>query len=523
MDSTFFVLFNTVVFLCLSYVYCKNALHMFQQQRYEVYRYSKWLTNKNNIKFSVSLLYCAIVLALSLLLNGKIQYWLIMIISIGSAILFIYSELKKEYIQALNITARVKRQIVVMTILDVVSIYLANHFLPAGFVGISAVVMPYILIFPLAYITMPIEELIKKRYENEAREKLASLDNLHTIGITGSYGKTTTKNVVNDIISQSFLTCITPASYNTPMGITRTVRENLKPIHEVFVCEMGADKVGDISYLMDFVKPKYGVVTSIGPQHLHTFLKLENIIKEKMQEIEKLPKDGVGFINLDNEYIAKYKIKNKCKVVSVGITNTKADYVAKNVKYTKEGSSFTVKIKNKNYKFATSLLGQHNVTNVLIGIAIALELGIEPNKVVKAVSCINQVTHRLEVKRINGYTFIDDSFNANPVGSKMSLDVLSIMNGKRVIVTPGMIDLGVKEDDANREFGRYMKGRADYVILVGERQTKAIHRGLEESGFNMNNVYVLKTVKQAFNLIYSKFSIKDTILLENDLPDAFNV
>ena len=522
MDNIKLIL-ELIIFLGLSFVFCKNALHMFQQQHYEVYRYSKWLFNKNNIKFSVGLFYCALVIVISVLLSGKVQYWLIIILSLITAILFIYSEVKKEYVIALSFTNRVKRQIVALTILEIIIFYFAIKLLPIGITGVLSVVMPYLLIYPMSYMTMPIEEAIKKHYEDEARTKLSSFDNLIKVGVTGSFGKTTTKNVINDVISQSFLTYITPSSYNTPMGITRSIREGLKPIHEVFVCEMGADKVGDISYLMDFVKPNFGVVTSIGPQHLNTFLKMENIINEKMQEIEMLPSDGVGFINLDNEYIRKYKIKNKCKIVSVGINNTKADYVAKNVKYTKDGSTFTVKIKNKNYNFKTSLLGQHNITNVLFGIAIALQLGVEPKDVVKGVSNIEQVTHRLQVKRIGGLTFIDDSFNANPVGSKMSLDVLSMMSGKRVIVTPGMIDLGIKEDDYNKEFGKYMKGRADYVILVGEKQTKFIRKGLEESGFNMDNVFVLKTVKQAFALINNKFSNKDTILLENDLPDAFNI
>ena len=107
----------------------------------------------------------------------------------------------------------------------------------------------------MALITLPIEELIKKYYENDARKILDSYNNLIKIGITGSFGKTSTKNIINDIINQQFLTLITPASYNTPMGITRTIREHLKPIHEIFVCEMGADKVGDIEYLMNFVKP----------------------------------------------------------------------------------------------------------------------------------------------------------------------------------------------------------------------------------------------------------------------------
>ena len=319
------------------------------------------------------------------------------------------------------------------------------------------------------------------------------------------------------------LPLITPASYNTPMGITRTLREMLKPIHEVFVCEMGADKVGDISYLMDFVKPKYGVVTSIGPQHLNTFHNIDNIIKEKMEAIEMLPKDGVGFINLDNEYIRNYKIRNSCKIVKVGIENDEADLCARDVVYTKEGSQFSLTVDGENYRLKTSLLGKHNITNILIGIAIAKQLGMEMKQIAKTVSSIRQVQHRLEVKKINGFTFNDDAFNSNPVGSKMALDVLSMMPGKRVIVTPGMIDLGEKEDQINYEFGAYMYDKADEVILVGEKQTKKILEGLAASGFDEEKIFVFKTVREAFQYIYSHLTYEDTILLENDLPDAFNV
>ena len=139
------------------------------------------------------------------------------------------------------------------------------------------------------------------------------------------------------------------------------------------------------------------------------------------------------------------------------------------------------------------------------------------------VANISQVEHRLEVKKINGYTFIDDAFNSNPVGSKMALDVLEMMPGTRVIVTPGMIDLGEKEDEINKSFGAYMNGKADLVILVGEKQTKKILEGLIESGFEQEKILVVKTVREAFDYVYNNLTGEDTILLENDLPDAFNV
>ena len=307
------------------------------------------------------------------------------------------------------------------------------------------------------------------------------------------------------------------------MGITRTIREQLKSIHEVFVCEMGADKKGDITYLMDFVKPQFGVVTSIGPQHLATFKSQENITNEKMQEIEMLPKDGVGFINLDNEFIANYNIKNTCKIVSVGIENKNADLVASNIKYSKDGSSFSVKINGKNHKFNTALLGKHNITNILIGIGVALELNISIEDIIRNVANIRQIEHRLEVKNLHGFTVIDDAFNANPVGSKMAIDVLQLMGGRRIVVTPGMIDLGESQEKENFEFGKYMADKVDQVLLVGEKQTKSICHGLKQGGFNMHDVRIFDNVRDAMHYAYKRYSHSDTILIENDLPDAFNV
>ena len=516
------ILLYLAIFGSFAFVYCKHVLHMFQQNRYELYRYSKWLFNRNNIRPYISLIYIVLVLLAGTLFR-KYATLLCLMITVVFTIFLLYAESKKNYVKDLVVTNRVKRQIVVMTILLMLFIYWLIHLFDVDVVGVLCTILPYFLIYLMALITLPVENMIKKYYENKARNIIDNMDNLIKVGITGSYGKTSTKNIINDIINLNYFTLITPASYNTPMGITRTIREQLKPIHEVFICEMGADKVGDISYLMNFVKPKYGIVTSIGPQHLNTFHSIENIINEKMQEIEMLPLDGVGFINLDNDLIRSYEIRNNCRIVSVGIDNKDADLVAEKIRYTKDGSSFMLKYGNKNYKFKTLLLGKHNITNILIGVALALELGIDIKEIVKNVANIRQVEHRLEVKKINNITFIDDAFNSNPVGSRMALDVLQMMPGKRVIVTPGMIDLGSNQNQINKEFGKYMLDKADFVILVGQLQTQSIYDGLKEAGFDLDKVLVVKNVKDAFDYIYKHFSIRDTVLLENDLPDAFNV
>ena len=507
-----------LLLLALSMTFMKNALHMFQQNRYEPYRYTKWLFNKKNIHFTIAFIYIILAVVLAIIFRRRRIF--IYLLNIIFSIIFIYREAKKEYVKDLVYTGRVKRQIVVFIILMFGILWLLSSFISYSFLGIFAIYLPYLLIYVLYLITEPIENMIKKRYENEARDILNKMD-LIKVGITGSYGKTSTKNIVTDIIKDNYYTLMTPASYNTPMGITRTIRENLKPIHEVFICEMGADKVGEITYLMDFVKPKYGIVTSIGPQHLNTFHDMDNIIHEKMQMIEKLPSDGTGIINIDNEYIKNYKIQNDCKIIKVGIENDEADITARNISYSKDGSTFTVNLDGIDYEFKTVLLGKHNITNVLFAIALAKCLGVDNETIVKNASNVRQVEHRLELRNIGGFTFIDNAFNSNPVSSKLSLDVLEMMPGKRIIVTPGLIDLGDKEDAYNFEFGRYMVNKADFVILVGHKNTEHVYKGLQEAFFDMNNVLVVSSEKEAFDYIYRNFSTEDTILLENDLPDAF--
>lgn len=521
MNNIFYFL-KSLIFLFLSIVYIKKSLHLFQQNRYELFRYSECLFNKNNIHFSSSLIF-VLLMFIGFVIPVSFRNIYVLFLSILFGIYSLYKEKKMQYVKPLVYTARVKRQIIFYLPLELLITFIMVKRLEQylNIVGMIAIYMPYIMIYIIALITNPFESLIKKKYELKAREILASDNKLIKVGITGSFGKTTTKNVINDIISSKYLTLITPASYNTPMGITRTIRELYKPIYQVFICEMGADHVGEITYLMNFVKPKYGIVTSIGYQHLNTFGSIDNIIKEKMQEIEMLPNDGVGIINIDNEYIASYKLKTKARIVTVGIENKNADYLAYDINYSRLGTSFKVKINNEELSFKTILLGSHNLTNILCGIALAKELGLNNKEIIKGVNNIKQVAHRLEIKKINGFTFIDNAFNSNPVGCKRALEVLSLMPSERIIITPGLIDLGKEEDNENYIFGTYMLNRCDYVILVGEKNTRAIYRGLKDSGFDLNKVLIVSSEKEAFKEVYARFSKTDTILLENDLPDAF--
>lgn len=518
-----------LILLCLLLVPCKHILHMFQQNRYETGRLSKWLKDQGKQKKIpwLSFLFFILFVALIFVTDEKIRLLMTIWVAVVYAALSMFLESKKakKYIQPLNWTWRVKRQMLTLFLLNLCWIGCFVVVLPSAywnFIAASALFINWGLVYVMAWITTPIENAVKKHFMNIAK-KILQNHRAKIIGITGSYGKTSCKNILQEVLSEQFYSLMTPASFNTPMGITITIREHLKPLHEVFICEMGADHVGDIEHLMNFVHPQVGVVTSIGPQHLQTFKSLENIIHEKMQMIEMLPTNGMGVLNKDNENIRNYQIKNTCKILWYGIEQEDVDYRAIEISYSKHGSRFTVLDRDGiKTEFETRLLGEHNIANILAAIALGKQMGISYSQLQDAVKKVQFVEHRLQLKKINGYTFIDDAFNSNPVGSAMSLEVLKMMDGKRFIVTPGMIDLGEQQSAANKAFGMKMKGKADVVILVGVNQTKPIMEGLQESGFDMSQVYVCKTVKEAFDLVYQQATLQDTILLENDLPDAFN-
>ena len=279
---------------------------------------------------------------------------------------------------------------------------------------------------------------------------------------------------------------MTPGNFNTTLGVVRTIREKINATHEIFLCEMGARHVGDIKEICDLVKPKYGIISSIGPQHLETFFNIENVINTKFELADAIPEDGKVFLNYGNEYIKNKKCSKN--IVSYGVDINGVNYVAEDITVNAKGSSFTVKnSKGEKQEFRTKLIGRHNVENITGAIAVANELGIPMEELVHAVKTLEAVPHRLELIRGNNATIIDDAYNSNPVGAKMALDTLNCFDGCKIIITPGMVELGAKQDECNGEFGRQMTKVCDYIVLVGKEQTKnfllLIHLTREWLGF----------------------------------------
>lgn len=411
--------------------------------------------------------------------------------------------------------------------------------LPGGIqtlpVSASLAVSFQMFLLPLSDIlNRPVQKKINGKYIRDARKKLSEAPDLRIIGVTGSYGKTSVKFYLKELLQERFNVLITPESYNTPMGVVKTIRENLRSTHEIFICEMGARCVGDIRGICAIAPPDMGVITSIGPQHLETFHSLENIIKTKFELADALPENGTLFLNGDNPYITENSKRYPHKVfyyTEEGLRRTENNennmegggYCAFAMELSQSGTSFTVTSPSgEQERFHTRLVGKHNVINITGAIAAANTLGIPLKELKVPVRRIRPVPHRMEMAEKQGVTIIDDAYNSNPAGAKAAVETLGIFQGVRILITPGMVELGGREAEFNRDFGKEAAECCDYVILVGKKHTEPIREGLEAAGFPMECCFVYGGLSDAMACARGiRREGHKFILLENDLPDNY--
>lgn len=375
-------------------------------------------------------------------------------------------------------------------------------------------------------INRPVERAVNRYYINDARRILKSNPRLTVIGVTGSYGKTSVKFFLGTLLSQRFSTLVTPESYNTPMGVVKTIRGSMKPTHEIFVCEMGARYVGEIKEICDIVDPRHGIITSIGPQHLDTFGGMDNIRRTKFELADALPEDGMLFLNGDNIHIREELDKHSLRTDDVSFYHSERigeGYYASDINLSELGTSFTVTAPGgESERFTMKLIGSYNIINVMGAIAVAHRLGIPLSELRIPVRRLRPVRHRMEMKENGNVTIIDDAFNSNPVGSKAAVETLAMFSGVRILITPGMVELGEDEAKYNRLFGTYAADCCDWIFLVGRKHTEPIMEGIMSKGFSADRTMVFDKVEDAISYAYSiRTDEHKYILLENDLPDNY--
>lgn len=454
----------------------------------------------------------------------------------------------------LAFTARLKRFITVFAIIAAILSAGLSVMYPPLFA--LAPIFPGIVAFLFAaIITSPIEKRRNARFVTAAKTVLAARADLIKIGVTGSYGKTTAKNLLSAFLSKEYSTCVTPGNYNTPMGIALTVRDELLADDEVFVAEMGARYRGDIRELCDIVSPSIAVITAIGTQHLETFGSEENLLVTKNELIEALPADGVAIFNGDNDGAIKlydrcakrrlisgsdeeavqklYALfstgdrRAKCKTAA-GVKPTEEEVKALSrfdafygdICYAARGMEFTLVLNGRAARITTALLGAHVPSMIAECALTANYLGISLEKIKFAASEVKAVAHRLELLYNGDDVIIDDAYNGNEAGAQNALEVLSKFSPRiRVLITPGIVELGEHGEAANARIGELAAVSCDYAIFVGGNAS-ALARGAKSAGMNVDNVTEVRDLDGAVEKLKTIKGEK-AVLFENDLPDNY--
>lgn len=433
------------------------------------------------------------------------------------AVVFIVSTVKNGSAKV-KFTPRVVRMFVLIVLLMLVlgagvawatyaSVYCQTL---ASALGIFA---PLVAVFANAVMS-PIEKLNNKKFVKRAKAKLAQA-NPTVIGITGSYGKTTAKNLLCDMLAKKYSVLATPGSYNTPMGVCKTINERLKD-EQIFIAEMGARYKGDVKELCGIVGPKYGIITAIGDMHIQTLGSREGVANVKFELGAALPSDGVLVLNgYNTDCKALESRETSCKKLVTGGKTVAYD----NLKIDGNGTNFDLLIDWKVYPVTCKLLGAHIAELTCVCAAIALECGVSAEDIVAAVDNAPAVEHRLQLvpSENPSVTVIDDAYNSNPVGAKNALDVLNCFDGKKVIITPGFVELGPIEKACNTELGRQIAAVCDCAYLVGSRAAD-IKKGALEGGMDESAVTCFSSRDEAVSAL-AEITGNKTVLFENDLPD----
>lgn len=542
---------NLIILVCISVI---NGLLLFfasmkfllslQQSGYRGKRYFKWLASPETPYLSRLMLLCLLgflfFLVLCTTFSSIVGEKIASYVGFASYLLFIVAYIRTESAVNAKVPLKKTKRLVrlcvtfilcatvisfgLMLLLDLIAssigstvVYLVRYSLICG----MPILTPYILF--LAYlINEPFEEIIKRYYLKRAKNKLDKSKVLK-IGITGSYGKTSIKEILKTILSQKYRVLATPASYNTPLGIAITSK-NLDSTHDIFIAEMGARSKGDIKELAALVKPSYGVLTGINNQHLETFGSPETIKDTKFELFENLAENGKGFFSADSEGARELYERFGGEKFCAGLSGENNLVTATDISTGQHGMSFTLVIRGKKpVKCNTVLLGRHSVSNICLATAVAYKIGLTPQEIAQGINRIQSIGHRLELMPNNkNIVIIDDSYNSNEDGIKAAMEVLDTFSGRKIVLTPGLVELGKIENVANLAFGNLLAKHVDIVIIIGKHNAEMLINGLTAGGMDKSNIFFAKTLNKGNAMLNEMLREGDVVLFENDLPDNYS-
>jgi UDP-N-acetylmuramoyl-tripeptide--D-alanyl-D-alanine ligase len=507
-------------FAYFSYVRLHTLLHIFQQEEYDNVRFLKWIVKTGSIDRKASIVVAAAWLcgqAVAVVIAGPLAAVLVVIA---------YAERKaqKKAKKPLVMTKRAMRIFCLAWAVALLAGAAAALTTASLLVWLLPVQLCPAFLVAANLLLSPLEARLKAGYWREAHEKIVALGTF-VIGVTGSYGKTSTKHILGHILQFYAPTFITPGSVNTQMGVSRIIREQLQPKHKYIVVEMGAYGIGSIARLCRLTPPQLGIVTAVGVAHLERFGSREAIAKAKMELAAAATENG-GAVVLNADLLSLAAVSGMVsaareKYVTCG--GTDGDLRIGDVCQTKAGLELTVAYEGQEYRLATPLFGTHHALNVGLAFAAARKVGMPGPDIVRALKTVPQISHRLEVRRReNGATVIDDAYNSNPSGFESALHLIRFLkepDGRSYLITPGMVELGALHDAEHRRLGELAGQCVDEIYAVAPQRIPTFIAGAEAT--SSAAVHRSDTFQSAYADVLAKMSPRDVLLMENDLPDLY--
>ncbi len=517
-------------------------IHFFQQEEYDNRRFLKWWISSRSFEKRTSGLVLIFALALWLSeapasISSLPLFRVILLSSILAASIAVVGWTNRAHStkKALVMTSRVKRIITICLILQTIFLsgavsllmitgYMKFHLLVNMLViAISLIAIPFYIVAANLCLA-PYESLVQRKYLNEAKSILARIKP-EIIGITGSYGKTSFKHILAHILASHAPTLATPGSVNTLMGITRIIRERLRNDHAYFIVEMGAYGIGSIKRLCGLTPPDAAIVTAVGLAHMERFKSIDTVAQAKSELPQALPQTGSAILYGDDPNVRTMadSLKVKAKFYGVDATLGHLDCLLKEATLTDNGLKCTLEYEGKSYSFEMPLYGRHQALNATGAFLTAMTMGVAPITAIAALQNVPPIPHRLVVhKDANGVTTIDDAYNSNPTGFENALDVLESLSGARkILITPGMVELGDQADEAHRRIAAHAASRCDRILLVAAHRLEAFRQGLIDHNFPEEKILQFSSLSEAQQWLNQELKSGDIVLYENDLPDLY--
>lgn len=530
--------------LVFAYTRGRALLQFYQQEEYDTRRFMAWIVRRRACDKRATLVMLAAAIAILILGTPDLALpdtalWLLSTAVLGALSLgiFLSRRLVRHAKKPLVMTRRAMRILSLYLFLIVACLVGASAygvFIDGGllfWVGLVLIFLqtPPVVLMIANGILRPYDRHTNQRYIKEAKTRLDSVE-ARVIAITGSYGKTSTKHILGHILSAVAPTLVTPASINTELGITRLVREELRPRHKYFVVEMGAYGKGSIARLCQLAQPTLGIITAVGVAHLERFGSPETVFHAKFELAHDVDaRGGKTIVNVDMmpRALLEAETAKNHSLVLCGRKGAAFPLSASLTAFeqTKKGLSLSLKCDSDELELKVPLYGEHNATNVMLAVAAALELGVAPDVIRAAIATLPQFPHRLEViQGAKGITIIDDAYNSNPKGFENALKILTMMteeNGRRVLITPGMVELGDAHDEEHEKLGCIAAQHVDVALLVGSKRLSSFIRAYKNLKSKSAELHVFETQREAETWAHSHAQAGDTLLFENNLPDLY--